>query len=63
MKENHIKQISISFENKQVDQQLAKFLKKQKDTIGVSNYIKKVLMKDFEEKIKEGKVDVNDLIK
>jgi hypothetical protein len=51
--QSHIKQISISFENKTVDQELARYLRSQRDTIGVSNYIKRVLMKDYEEKMKQ----------
>lgn len=50
MKNDFIKQISVSFENKEHEQEIAKFIKKQKTTLGVSEYIKQLVVKDMKEK-------------
>lgn len=42
-----IKQISVSFENKEVDQEIARFIKSKKKTVGVSEYIKRLVSKDM----------------
>lgn len=47
MQETIIKQISISFENKEVDQRIAKFIKCKKKTIGISDYIKQLVIDDM----------------
>lgn len=47
MNKSIIKQISISFENKEIDQKIAKFIKNKKKTIGVSDYIKQLVKNDM----------------
>lgn len=47
MDKNIIKQISISFENKEFEQKIAKFIKDKKKTIGVSEYVKQLVIKDM----------------
>lgn len=47
MSENVIKQISVSFENKEFEQKIAKFIKNKKKTVGVSEYIKQLVVKDM----------------
>lgn len=44
---NIVKQISISFENKEFEQKIAKFIKDKKKSIGVSEYIKQLVIKDM----------------
>ena len=50
MSENIIKQISISFENKEFEQKIAQFIKSKKKTVGVSEYVKQLVIKDMFEK-------------
>lgn len=47
MNSNIIKQISISFENKEFEQKIAKFIKDKKNAVGVSEYIKQLVVKDM----------------
>lgn len=47
MENKIIKQISISFENKEREQELAKYIKCKKCTIGVSEYIKQLVIADM----------------
>lgn len=47
MNKDSVKQISISFENKEIEQSIAQFIKEKKKTIGVSEYIKRLVMKDM----------------
>lgn len=44
-----INQISISFESKEREQEIAKFIKSKKRTVGVSEYIKQLVIKDMKE--------------
>ena len=46
-KTNAIKQISISFEDKKIDQEIAKFIKSKKCSIGISDYIKELVKLDM----------------
>lgn len=47
MEDYKIKQISISFENKEFEQNIAKYIKEKKRTIGVSQYIKQLVINDM----------------
>ena len=47
MKKTNVKQISISFESKEIEQEIANFIKSKKNTIGVSEYIKSLVKKDM----------------
>lgn len=51
MKVNTIKQISISFEEKELDQKIASFIKSKKKSIGISDYIKELVKNDMENKV------------
>ena len=51
MKINIIKQISISFEDKELDQKIASFIKSKKKSIGISDYIKELVKNDMEKDI------------
>lgn len=54
---NVIKQISISFEEKNIDQEIAKFIKSKKTSIGISDYIKELVKADMKkEKLRLSKV-------
>lgn len=54
---NAIKQISISFEEKNIDQEIAKFIKSKKTSIGISDYIKELVKADMKkEKLRLSKV-------
>lgn len=54
---NVIKQISISFEEKNVDQEIANFIKSKKKSIGISDYIKELVKADMKkEKLRLSKV-------
>lgn len=50
MDEIIIKQISVSFENKINDQKIAKFIKSQKETVGISEYVKQLVVEDMKKK-------------
>lgn len=47
MASNIIKQISISFENKECEQKIARFIKAKKNSVGVSEYVKQLVIKDM----------------
>ena len=47
MKNCTIKQISISFGGKEFEQAIAKYIKDKKKTIGVSKYIKQLVINDM----------------
>ena len=54
---NAIKQISISFEEKNIDQEIAKCIKSKKTSIGISDYIKELVKADMKkEKLRLSKV-------
>ena len=50
MSEKIISQISISFENKKHEQEIARFIKSQKKDLGVSEYVKQLVLKDMKDK-------------
>jgi len=50
IKEPKSKTIALSFSKKYEDQELLEWVESQRDYVGISNYIKSLIRKDYEEK-------------